>query len=176
MKKNVFIIIMLFVLQSLFAENLHFENYIVKEDSNKFRTDTYYLGQIKSKSMIETLKNNNSYEYLDNYGGYSNVLKISNNDIVLYFRESELFSLIEIRLLTSKYYLNGTSIKTETSINDVIAKYNTSFTKYENEKTYYFAELEDYTSEFADTSFFNISLCVDNEIIKEIVLYYSFTL
>ena len=176
MKKLLIVITLLCSCGLLYSEELHMENFIVKEISNRAKSETFYLGQIKSKKDFETFVNNYAIEEIENYSGFHDVIKAYNKDIDLYFTKGEVYTLVEIHIKADKYYLQNTSITVNKSIEEALTKYSNSFTKIKNNDNYYFAEIEDYTSEFSNLAFLNISLCVNDEIIEKIVLYYSFTL
>lgn len=176
MKKVFFILFLLFSISTIYAERISIENYVVKEISNNSKQETFYLGQTKSKAVFDSFKTIYESEKIDNYDGFNNVIKLFNKDIELYFTEGDIYKLVEIRIKTNKYFLYGTSISVGTNINEAIDNYRESFTSMKEHSQYYFAEIEDIFFEFPGVSFFNISLEVKDDIIQNIILYYSFAI
>lgn len=175
--KKIYLIVILFIISiNLYSQNITFENFVVKRKTEMFRRDTYYIGQVKSRTAFTELISLFTYENIKEYGGYKNVFKLYDENIDLYFNETEVFTLIEIKIKTDEYELYKSLIKVGDNIDTIIKTYPNWFVNYNDERKFYFAELEDFTNEFEDSVFYNISLQVENNIIKNIILYYSFAL
>lgn len=172
--KKIFIFLLIFLLSiNCYSQEIKYENFIVKRNTNTYRRDTYYLGQVKSKTEFYNFISNFNHEKIDLYDGFRNVIKVFDENIDLYFTENDVFTLIEIKVKTDEYELYKTKIKIGNHINDVLSNYIESF---KNEGKYYYAEIEDFTNEFEELAFYNISIQVEEDIIKSIILYYSFVL
>lgn len=176
MKKKLIFIFCFLQVMNLFCKDLTFENFVVKQNTSDWKKDTFYLGQIKTQSEFDEVITNFEYVLIGDYDGFKNVVKVYDDNIELFFSKSEVYKLIEIKIKSDKYIMNGTPIKIGNSLEKSIADYYDSFENYKNEGLFYFAELEDFTNEFDGVAFYNISLSCKQGVIDSIILYYSFTL
>lgn len=178
MKKLIIYFMFLFSVK-LFATDLTLDDFIVKGKKNKFLTETFYLGQIKTKTEIDELQNIYSFEELNNYEGYNNVIKIFDDDIDLFFYEDshyKYYKLVEINLKSSNFHLYKSNQSVGCIFSEKASILYSSLKKYETISGYYFGKIEDPTFDDPDVVFMNISVLVDNDIIQNIILYYSYNL
>lgn len=176
MKRPIFFILFCFFSYNIFSQHLSLENYIVKEKKSNWKKETFFLGQRKTEKEFQNLKNNYQIQEIGDYDGWKNTIKVYNDNIDLYFTKNDIYKLVEIRIKTDNYCLVNTPIQVGNLIDDIIKKYPDVFSSYNSIDQYYFTELEDYTQEFEDVSFLNISLSVNEGRVNEILLYYSFTI
>ncbi|MCR4900258.1 MAG: hypothetical protein K5907_05525 [Treponema sp.] len=176
MKRKIFFLFFLYQVVNLFCNDLHLENFVVKQNTSDWQKETFYLGQIKSESEFNELISTYSYKMIGDYEGFKNIVKIFDENIELFYTKNEVIKLVEIRIKTNKYHLYNTNIQVGRNIKEGLYNYYDCFENYKNEGVYYFTELEDFINEFDGVSFLNISVSCKKEIIDEIILYYSFSL
>lgn len=174
-RKMMFFLLIIFIIH-LYAQDLRYENLIVKKNTDTYHRDTFYLGQVKSKNSFNDLFSNFKHEKYEDYYGFKNVIKVYDDNIDLYFIETDVFTLIEIKLKSEVYELYNTSLKVGNNKEDFISNYSESIKYDDKENNNYYVELEDITSEFEGSTFYNILVSVKDEFITSITLYYSFAL